>query len=364
MPPLLAVLLALALCGGCANGRQADPPEAPVPPTSVRDAAPRFRAVTLDARREPPAGTLKRLRRLGATHLAVIPFGFQARYDAPELRHNPDARWYSESDRGIRALAEEARSLGLGLVIKPQLWLGGVENERFGWSADIEMGSEADWRAWEGAYRRLLLHYARLAEETDAALLVVGTELSTAVAARPAFWRGLIADVRDVYGGALTYAANWHDDYERVAFWDALDYVGVQAYFPLSQAADPPLEALKAGWTSHRDTIARLQRETGRPVLFTELGYRSVPYAAAEPWRWPSREEAGRVAPDEALQARLYEAFFETFWHEPWFAGAVVWKWQPEPRGSERDRLGFTPQDKAAEDVIARWFGEGLEVGG
>ena len=354
---LLGALLVLApSISGCTNGRQADPHEVPAQPASVEGEAPRFQAVTLDARNVPPPGALERLRDLGATHLAVIPYGFQPRYDVPEIRHNPDARWHSESDRGIRALAEEAGALGMGLVIKPQLWLGGVENEGYGWSADIMMGSEADWQAWEASYRRYLLHYAHLAEEVDAALLVIGTELGKAVETRPDFWRGLIADVRERYGGPLTYAGNWHDDYELVAFWDALDYVGVQAYFPLSRSDDPSPEALKEGWAPHRKGIERLQERVGRPVLFTELGYRSVPYAAAEPWRWPSREEVGQVEPDEALQARLYEAFFETFWGEPWFAGAIIWKWQPGPRGSERRALGFTPQGKAAEAVITRWF--------
>lgn len=350
---LLGALLSLA---ACTNGRSAGPD--PARTASAGGEAPRFRAVTLDARGEPPPGALARLRDLGATHLAVIPFGFQPRYDVPEIRHNPDARWFSESDRGIHDLAHRAQALGMGLIIKPQLWLGGVQNESYGWSADIEMGSEADWQAWETNYRRLLLHYARLAEDVGAALLVIGTELSKAVAARPGFWRRLIADVRSVYGGALTYAGNWHDDYEVVAFWDALDYIGVQAYFPLSRADGPPLEALKRGWVPHRKALERLSQRVDRPLLFTELGYRSVPYAAAEPWRWPSREEAGRVDPDEALQARLYQAFFETFWGEPWFAGAILWKWQPEPPRSERRALGFTPQGKAAEAVIARWFSE------
>ena len=356
---LLSCGLLLLLCG-CPNGRPTGAGAAPSQPTSVRDGLPPFRAVTLDARSRPEPGTLERLRGLGVTHLAVIPFGFQPSYNAPEIRFNFDARWYSESTRGIRRLAQEADSLGMSLIIKPQLWLGGHEEGTPSWSADIMMTSEADWQAWEANYRQLLLHYADLANEVDAALLVIGTEMGKAVEARPDFWRSLIADVRARYDGPLTYAGNWYDDYEIVTFWDALDCIGVQAYFPLTKQDDPSLETLLQKWTSHRNAIRRLHERTGRPILFTELGYRSVPYAAAEPWRWASREEVGQVAADEALQARLYQAAFETFWREPWFDGVILWKWQGNPpRGSGRRALDFTPQDKAAEAVIAEWFGEG-----
>ena len=358
---LLSGLLALAVfVGGCTNGRYTDSGEAPLQPTSARIGPPPFRAVTLDARSEPTPGTLERLRRLGVTHLAVIPYGFQRSYNAPEIRLNLDARWYSESAAGIRDLTREADSLGMGLIIKPQLWLGGHNEGTPSWSADIMMTSEADWQAWEANYRQLLLHYADLADEVDAALLVIGTELGRAVEARPAFWRSLIADVRERYDGPLTYAGNWYDDYEIVTFWDALDCVGVQAYFPLTKQSDPSLETLLQKWTSHRDAIKRLHERTGRPILFTELGYRSVPYAAAEPWRWASREEVGQVEADEALQARLYQAAFETFWQEPWFDGVILWKWQGNPsRRTGRRALDFTPQDKAAEAVIAEWFSAG-----
>ncbi len=45
-------------------------------------------------------------------------------------------------------------------------------------------------------------------------------------------WRRLISEVRERYTGRLTYAANF-DQYELVTFWDDLDVIGVNAYFPL-----------------------------------------------------------------------------------------------------------------------------------
>ena len=128
--------------------------------------------------------------------------------------------------------------------------------------ADIGFETEEAWAAWEAQYHTFLMHYAHLAGEIDAAMLVVGTELANAARTRPAFWRRLIADVRAVYGGALTYAANWWEEYEDIAFWDALDYIGVQGYFELSKEDDPTLAMLREGWRPYKETMQRLSEQT------------------------------------------------------------------------------------------------------
>lgn len=314
-----------------------------------------FRAITLDAIDPVDRSTLEKLRRLGVTHLALTTFGFQPSVGTPDIRMHTDGRWYSETDAGIRALAAQAGDLSMGVILKPHIWIGDYHGEGQA-RAEIAFTTDAAWERWEQDYHRMIMHYAHLAEAIDAALLVVGTELATAARTRPAFWRGLIADVRSVYDGPLTYAANWYDEYEHIPFWDALDYIGVQAYFELSDADAPSLAVLKRGWQPHRNALARLARLTDRPVLFTEIGYRSVPYAAARPWQWPSRAEHG-TAPDDTLQAHLYEAFFESLWDAPWFAGSIVWKWRPDaPARPDRHALSFSVQDKPAQQVLRRWY--------
>ena len=39
-------------------------------------------------------------------------------------------------------------------------------------------------------------------------------------------WRRIIAAVRAVYHGRISYGANW-TDFEKVPFWDAVDEIGV-----------------------------------------------------------------------------------------------------------------------------------------
>jgi len=297
---------------------------------------------------------LPELAEMGVTHITLVSFAYQRDLNVPSLRTQPDASWYSESDQGIKEIAKRADTLGMQVILKPHIWVGRYSAEGQT-RADIGFETEEAWKTWEAQYHSFMMHYAHLAAEVDAAMLVVGTELHRPVEERPQFWRALIADVREIYQGPLTYAANWWEEYEAVTFWDALDYIGIQGYFELSAEPDPDKETLLTAWGPHKKAMHTLSKSVGRPVLFTELGYRNVPDAAAKPWRWPSRGESATVQPADALQARLYEVFFESFWHESWFSGVILWKWTPQT-GRRRNYLDFSPQGKPAETVIANWF--------
>ena len=375
------VIAGVLVCAGCHDQTRSGSGEAVDSSASVSSADPvptasfPIRSVTLDARSRPSDATLRRIRALGTTHLTLIPFGFQREAAATEIRMHTDGGWYSETDRGIRDLARRADRLGMRLILKPHVWIGDYSAE--GQERDqVRFQTDAEWRAWEEHYRRFLMHYAHLARDVNAAVLVVGSELTRSAHERPDFWRTLIRDVRGAYDGDLTYAANWHDAFETIAFWDALDYAGVQAYFPLvaaaadtsdtpstvsslggsprsGSAARPSLDALVRGWDRHERMLHRIHEATGRPILFTEIGYRSAPDAASAPWRWP--EDNRSAPPDPAQQALCYRAFFHRFACVDWMAGAIVWKWHPDAEGQRP--TGFTPQDKPAEQVLTQGFG-------
>ena len=70
----------------------------------------------------------------------------------------------------------------------------------------------------------------------------------------------------------------WRTGPENVLFWDLMDFVGVDAYYPLASTAGSTLPELIAGWqaspVSHNITamLAQLHRQTGKPIMFTEIG--------------------------------------------------------------------------------------------
>jgi len=295
--------------------------------------------------------------------IVQTPFGWQSAIDSPEVRLVTDGRIYwGERDIGIETTTRLARQAGIRTMLKPHIWLHRASAG--GWRGEIAMRSEEDWRRWFDSYRAFILHYARLAEANGIEALCVGTELHATATQRPDDWRRLIDAVRAVYHGRLIYAANWYREFEEIAFWDRLDYIGIQAYFPLADRPDPSVASLRAAWRPHLEAIERVQRRYGKPVLFTEIGYRSAADAAIEPWKWPARRARpprdatadGVAAPDSRAQADAYQAFFETFWDKSWFAGAYIWKWYPDHAAAAGADGDFTPQGKTAEKTMAAWY--------
>jgi hypothetical protein len=282
---------------------------------------------------------LARLKELGANSVTLVPYGFTR---APE---ETDVRWRGsdETDERVASTIREARRLGLATVLKPQLWSGGR------WTGDIAFTDGAAFRLWMASYRSFILHYARLAEMERADLLVVGTELGGLTLPAEADWRALIREVRKVYSGPLTYAANWGREFETLGFWDELDFLGVNFYYPLAAPGEQP-HAGSPRLKELERMLEGMSRKHRRPVLFTEVGYAASAAAAVEPW---NEENAPH---DPEMQARCYEVVFQSFYRKRWLAGLHWWKWPSHGRGSAEDPT-FSPLGKPALGVLERWYG-------
>ncbi|MEP7027797.1 MAG: glycoside hydrolase TIM-barrel-like domain-containing protein [Candidatus Eisenbacteria bacterium] len=317
----------------------------------------KIRGVNFVAGRRFSEDALRPLLRDHVEWLVLGPFGWQENATSTEVRiATRDVMW-SESDSGIVTIARLARAHGMRTMLKPQIWL--TRPAPGTWLADIDAPDEAGRTAWFESYRRFVLHYAGLAETAGVEVLCVGAELHRSVKRSPRDWERLIADVRAVYHGRLTYAANWYEEITDVPFWNRLDYIGVQAYYPLTDRLEPRVDDLVAAWHPIAASLERLSVREGRPVLFTEVGWKSTPDAAARPWEWGEHMSGTSARVSTGTQARAYEAFFRAFWSRPWFAGAFVWKWYANHGAAGGpDDIDFTPQNKPAESVLARWFGD------
>jgi hypothetical protein len=288
---------------------------------------------------------LDSLTSAGVTHISQTPFGWQEDPKSPDIRweKHSDRMWWGESRYGVAETTLSGREKGVESILKPHLWVKGA------WPGVIQMDSEEDWKDWFNAYGEFIRYYATMAQEQDIPVLCIGTELEL-TSHRETEWRELIESIRQVYSGQLTYAANF-TEYDKVAFWDALDYIGIQAYFPLATKNNPDIKTLVQGWNKQIKAIEKVQKRFEKPVIFTEIGYCNTVDAAIEPWVWPN--ERKEVALSEEVQAKCYEAFFETVWKKDWLAGVYFWKWYPNPRDRQPD---FTPQGKPAQQVMAAYF--------
>ncbi len=155
-----------------------------------------------------------------------------------------------------------------------------------------------------------------------------------------------IAAVRAVFPGRLTYAAHNVEEAEAVAFWDALDAVGVTLYPPLGADGDRPARQAAMGAAAER--LQAIASRTGKPVIVAEIGLRSARGAAAKPWE--SAEERG-APPDPALQAEVLADWLAAL-DRPAIVGVLVWRWFTDPAAGGPSDTDFTVQGKPAERML------------
>jgi len=290
---------------------------------------------------------------MGATWVSLTPFGrvrslqstgVSLEFEAP-FEEN---RW--NVVRGIRM----AHARGLKVLLVPHLWV-----ESGGWRAEIDPGSDEGWSQWAESYRGFLLTWADVARETGAEMLSVGVELRSWVTTpRVVSFAPIIADVRRAYPGLLTYSANW-DDVDETMILQDIDVLGINAFYPLADEEGAPLRALLRGGERVADRLEQLARTEKKPILLTEIGYKTVASPAVKPWVWP--EDMKDVVLSEHDQAEATYALVKPLLEKPWFAGFFVWRIYADPDDvSQEPEFGFSPRGKESERVVrdaftARW---------
>ena len=336
--------------------RASQPPEpshSPFHRSAAAAPAPRqhfLRGVCWEAAGEIDSTDLDPLVRIRANWISQTPFGWQRVLDSPEIRvaYGGPHRWggfWGESDEGILETTRWAHARGIHVLLKPHIWTHG------GWSGSIAMRTDENWAKWFDDYREFILHYADLAERSGAEAFAVGTELG-GTTKHEREWRSIIAEVRKHYKGPLVYCANWAEDLHHTEFWDALDWIGVQAYYPLSKRRAPTSGELVQGWNGPLADLDQLARIWAKPVVLTEVGYHSLDTAASRPWEWDLQ---GNLSMD--TQACCYEALFRALPDHPAVNGVFIWKWHPDyARAGGPGDTEYSPQRKPAEQVLARGY--------
>ncbi|MCL6480409.1 MAG: hypothetical protein K6U02_01660 [Firmicutes bacterium] len=284
---------------------------------------------------------LQELRAMGVNAIAVVPYGWMRTLDDVRIHYTGT----DETDEELAQLVRVAHRLGLRVMLKPQLWVGGGA-----FTGHIRFDDPERRAAWLASYRRMALHYARVAELEGFDLFCIGNELG-GMTRHETEWREIIAAVRRVFRGPVTYAANWGEEFETLRFWDALDFIGLNNYYPLAEEPGAELRALTARADAVAEKIARLQQRWQRPILFTEVGYPSV--RGGTVWTW-ARSWTQSVSMEE--QAAGYEATLRAFTARPWLSGMFWWNWPSHGRGGGPQDLSYTPRGKPAAEVLRTWY--------
>jgi hypothetical protein len=247
--------------------------------------------------------------------------------------HSGAVRLGVPADAVQRAL-RQARQRSLQVSVMPILELD-VRAARDDWRGRIDpVDPDLFWSNYGAQLHRI----ASWSEREGAVRLVVGSEL-VALEAEADRWEGLITEVRDRFTGVLVYSANW-DHHREVPFWDAVDEVGITAYFPVHDAPE-------RAWNDALDAFGRFAAERGKPLVLTEYGYPAIESAPGMPW---DETTGAALAPDQ--QAELLDASLGAIATSE-VQTAFLWNWFGH--GGAHDP-GFSPRHRAGADVVRRHF--------
>ncbi|MCC8042944.1 MAG: glycosyl hydrolase family 53 [Oscillospiraceae bacterium] len=274
-------------------------------------------------------------------------FGFDFRFNSP--------------DREIETAIDNLHKLGMKVCLKPILNCGDGT-----WRAHIhfperEFPVREDrpspptyWQQWFSCYKAYMCHYAEIAEYMGCEMYCVGCEmLGTEMKEKE--WREVIAAVRSVYSGKLVYNTN-HGSEDRVRWFDALDYIGVSAYYRIPRRDNSTVDDMVKLWDEPKKTLKAVSEKFGKKIIFMEIGCRSARGCADMPWDFTHPE----LPRDEDEQAMFYESAMKAMWDEPYFEGFFWWDWNtflcPEEKISTD--TGFEIYGKKTETLLRKWYTE------
>ena len=236
----------------------------------------------------------------------------------------------------VRAVADEVRRLGLHLVIKAMV------NVRDGyWRAyirffDTYVPTEPTWEQWFASYDEFVVELAKTAQEVGAEMFCLGCEM-VGTDHRADEWRDLIAQVRNVYTGPLTYNCDKFQEHH-VTWWDAVDAISSSGYYPIDQLEE------------HFQRIEAVAEKFGKPFFFMESGCPSRDGSEYVPNNWAF----GGAQSNEA-QEKWYKAYTDMLLKHPKIRGCVWWDWSavrlyPIENAATND--GYCVYGKPAEKVL------------
>ena len=292
--------------------------------------------------------SLRRMAEANVEWVAIITWWFQENLTSTQIYPHLD---YTPTNESLKHAVQRAHELGMKVMLKPMVDTEDARNyPRWKISPSPE---------WFASYRAFISFHAQFAQENGVELLCVGCEFKT-TENDSASWLQIISEVRNHYSGPLTYAATF-DSYKNITWWNGLDYVGIDAFFPLTNKTDPTLEELKQAWNRTANDIESWHSSMGKPILFTEIGYRSGDGNNKEPWNWTATLEL-----DLQEQYDCYLAAFKILWDKPWFYGFYWWIWESYPnvalpnydKAYNQTLTDFTPQNKPAQRVISCWYSQ------
>jgi len=297
--------------------------------------------------------SIKRLSETGASHFVLVVNWYVSNTTDPFLRKNIpkqefEGSWEHQtySDVQIARLATWAAKYQMKIVVKPHVEIIDKEQTFRG------LYNPSDENTF---YTRYLDYYSQLLKtlrpfEKNISDIVVGTELSK-LSQNTERWRTIIRQLKKVgpKTAKFTYASNWFD-FNLVDFWDELDWIGVDAYYPLSFVGTPTVDSMVSAWRIWGTmlTVWRDHYWPGKPIGFTETGFVDNKNST----RFSMRAWANTNSVDEDEHANAFAATLILAQEMKNFYGLYWWAWDIHSANIPNDRQRYQTTGRKADGVL------------
>lgn len=280
------------------------------------------------------------IKPLGANWIQIVATCYQANIHSTVISCDSEK---TPSDDDLVQVIRYAHQHGLKVMLKPHLDLS---SDPAHWRGEIGFdANHSKWQAWFKGYNAFISHYASIARDELVEYLVVGTELKSTTG-HTADWQAIIRNVRALYRGKITYAAHHDTELYDIKFWDEMDAMSVDAYFPLTYSGKHDQATLVNHWQPISARLLALATKWNKKIIFTEIGYQSRCGCTQTPWGAHGDDN------DTEEQKTAYQAAFEALSGQPWLQGMYWWVYTVGNNASN----DFSPHGKPAEDVLRKCF--------
>lgn len=271
-----------------------------------------------------------------ANFVIFAPSGLQNTAQSEEICYTSSATF---SDEELREMIRYAKKKGVGVALKPT-----VNCKNGVWRAYIsfferDVVCEPKWSNWFHSYTDFQIHYAKIAKEEQCEMFIAGCEM-VMTEHRETEWRHLLAKIREVYDGLLSYNTDKYQE-ENISWWDAVDVISSSGYYPIDD------------WERQLDRIEKVVNQYKKPFFFAEAGCMSREGSKYVPNNWGLQ---GKQRLEE--QVEWYEAMFLACEKRNWMKGFAMWDWKPimntEQEAKKDD--GYEICKKPVQEVIRRFY--------
>jgi len=283
--------------------------------------------------------TMESLQTLvNSTACDTIILAFEALQDTPQSEKINYVGDFIPTDEELKQVIRYAREdLGLRVILKPMLnCKNGVWRAHINFF-DLEVPCEPKWNKWFESYTEYLLHFAKIAEDTNCEMLIIGCEL-VQTERKEAYWRTLVEKIRGMYTGLLTYNTDKYQEAE-IKWWDCLDVISSSGYYPESK------------WEENLDRIEKVVKKYSKPFFFAECGCMCRVGCSEVPNDWSFEGEENKQ-----VQADYYKTMIDECSKRDWIEGFGCWDWVSTYQEYPIDNSEYSVYQKPASKIIHNFY--------